>query len=242
MGQPTGRLLPLPTQLLEQAHGLERYLEGCAICHVRPLAGGGGHPQRHKMTLFFGGGVAVAAKAGADEEMLRRVRREVAAWVLAAELGFHWLVPTTVLRRMPTAINDSTEVDGSVQILWPQFSTALDKRIDASYIDDVHAWPVALFDTFAGNTDRSSDNWGQVKELPHAVLIDHGHAFGESSTTSEFALRLKDQPLSPQLSSTVERFLAQRDASRLPDLLTESETESVYRRATAVADAKTLYI
>jgi hypothetical protein len=238
----TGRLLPLPDHHLGQTQGLEQYLECSSVCHARPLAGGGGHPQRHKMTLFLTGGVAVAAKAGADAEMLMRARREVAAWVLAVELGFPWLVPTTVLRKMPMAIGDSTEVDGSVQILWPQFSTALDERIDATYIDEVYAWPVALFDTLIANTDRASDNWGQVKGLPNAVLIDHGHAFAGSSTDSEFAGLLKDRPLSPQLLVGLEQFVSRRAGSRLAGLLDEPETNGVYRRATALADAKTLYI
>lgn len=225
---------------MEQAQGLERFL-GCAqICHVGPLAGGGGHPN--KMTLFLAGGVAVAAKAGADPEMLLRARREVAAWVLAVELGFQWLVPTTVLRRMPITSSDPTEVEGSVQILWPRFSSALDDRIDASYIEDAHAWQVALFDTLSANTDRASDNWGQVKGVPGAVLIDHGHAFEGPVTNSEFAIRFEDQLLSPRLLAAIEQFVSRREQSRLADLLDESETAGIYRRAIGVAAAKTLSI
>jgi hypothetical protein len=238
----TDRLLPLGPRPLEQAKGLEQYLVEASIRHTAPLAGGGGHPQRHKMTVFLAGGIAAVAKAGADSNMLKQARREVAAWVLAAELEFHWLVPTTVLRRMPAAINDETEVDGSVQILWPRFSTALERRIDASYVDDVYALPLAVFDVLAANTDRKPDNWGMVSGVPNAVLIDHGHAFADAATDSEFAVRMQDHALSPKLLSAVEHFVERRSQCRIASLLDESETDGVYCRAAALADAKNICI
>ena len=236
------RLRTPVTQKLDKIESLERFLREGGICHKRPLAGGGGHPQQHKMTLFLAGGVAVAAKAGADDEMLRRARREVAAWILAADLGFPWLVPTTVLRTIPTSITEPEEVEGSVQILWPQFSTALDRRIDASYVDEVHAWPVALFDALAANTDRALDNWGTVKDIGNAVLIDHGHAFAGDETDSEFVRMLSGEPLSPTLQLALERLIAHRSKSRLSTVLDEIEVDGVFRRAEDVANAKQLSI
>lgn len=154
-----GSLLPDLREKFDKIEGLEQYLEHASVYHVGPLTGGGGHPHQHKMTMFLAGGIAVAAKAGADEGLVRRAQREVAAWILAKELGFPWLVPTTVLRRMPVAMGDSTQVAGSVQILWPQFRTALDMRIDASYVDEVRAWPVACW-TFSRRTQTEGRTTG----------------------------------------------------------------------------------
>jgi hypothetical protein len=222
--------------------GLESYLTTCGIERVEPLAGGGGHPKKHKMTLFLEGGVAVAAKAGADADMLKRAKREVAAWVLACEMGLQTLVPTTVLRKMPVSIDSDEKVDGSAQLLWPRFSTALDKSIDVRHVNEHVAMQIAVFDSLAANSDRSNDNWGIIEQLPHVVLIDHGHAFETPSSDSPFVLTLKDELLSPLLLKAVQRFADGQDRSRLRGLLGDTELNEVFDRARLIAANKKLAV
>jgi Phosphatidylinositol 3- and 4-kinase len=133
---------------------------------------------------------------------------------------------------MPVAVSDSTEVEGSVQLLWPRFSTALEKSITSSYVPEHTAWPIAVFDTLAANTDRAGDNWGIIEEVGHAVLIDHGHAFEPAISTSEFAAEYTDQRLSPRMLSSLEQFLRTKDDSRLYGLLDDVELDGVFARAT----------
>jgi hypothetical protein len=70
-----------------------------------------------------------------------------------------------------------------------------------------------------------------------AVLIDHGHAFGARRTTSEFAMKLEDEPVSPRHRLLLEELIARRGSSRLATLLDEEEVSGVYERATAIAEA-----
>lgn len=214
----------------------------CKIERVEALAGGGGHPRKHKMTLFLEGGVAVAAKAGADTDMLKRAKREVAAWVLACELGLQTLVPATVLRTMPASMGSEEEVEGSAQLLWPRFSTALDKSIDVRYVPDHVGMQIAVFDTLAANSDRSNDNWGIIEQLPHAVLIDHGHAFENPPSDSPFALAFKDELLSPTLIAAIQQFADGKKDSRLNGLLDDTELDELFARATQIAGEKRLSV
>jgi hypothetical protein len=84
------------------------------------LPGGGGHQE--KKILVLEGGIAVAAKPGHDPNYAQQAKCEVAAHRLAVELGMSKLVPTTVLRRVPGPYG---EVEGSAQVLWPQFVVAV---------------------------------------------------------------------------------------------------------------------
>ncbi len=195
------------------------------------------------MILFLEGGVATAAKAGTTPELLLRAKREVAAWILASELGFRRLVPATVLRKMPASTRASaSEVEGSAQLLWPRFSTALDKGLTARYCPDEVLWPIAVFDVLAANADRALGNWGVIEELPHVVLIDHGHAFGGGTSDSEFASRLKDELLSPKLLSAVQRFADNKESSRLHGLLQGNEVQMLFDRASEILKSKKLCV
>jgi hypothetical protein len=219
-------------QLLESCEhcsGLETYLATAEVELERPLIGGGGHPD--KMTLILRGGVAVAAKAGADEVQMARAKREVAAWRLACELDLHGLVPATVLREMPASLGSSAVIEGSAQVLWPRFSTANDKGLDPNVCDDDVSWPIAVFDALAANTDRNEHNWGVIDEEPHIVLIDHGHAFEPQSSDSKFALRHKDQSVPDALLAKIRAFAADPAESKLFGLLTEDEVSRVFSRA-----------
>jgi hypothetical protein len=66
------------------------------------------------------------------KEQLKRAKREVAAWLLAYELGIDRFVPATVLRKVPALPDATTMVCGSVQVLWPRFRTALDGAVSRS--------------------------------------------------------------------------------------------------------------
>jgi len=194
------------------------------------------------MTLFLEGGIAVAAKAGADADMLKRAKREVAAWVLACEMGLQTLVPTTVLRKMPVSIDSDDQVDGSAQVLWPRFSTALDKSIDVRHVNEHVAMQIAVFDSLGANSDRSNDNWGIIEQLPHVVLIDHGHAFETPFSNSPFVLSLKDELLPPPLLKAVQRFADGKDRSRLHGLLGDTELDAVFDRAEQIVANKKLAV
>jgi hypothetical protein len=213
----------------EHSAGLETYLATAAVELERPLIGGGGHPD--KMTLILRGGVAVAAKAGSDALQMRRAKREVAAWRLACELDLHELVPATVLREMPAALGSADRIEGSAQVLWPRFSTANSKGLDAGSCQDEVSWPIAVFDTLAANTDRNEHNWGVIDEEPHIVLIDHGHAFEAQATDSPFALRHHDQPVPGLLLDKIAAFAADPARSKMRDLLAEDELARVFSRA-----------
>ena len=224
----------------QHCSGLETYLANAAIELERPLIGGGGHPD--KMTLILRGGVAVAAKAGGDAMQMKRAKREVAAWRLACELDLHELVPATVLRDMPSALGSINRVQGSAQVLWPRFSTANSKGLDALACEAEVSWPIALFDTLAANTDRNEHNWGVIDEEPHIVLIDHGHAFEAPPADSPFALRHKDQPVPDLLLAKVEAFAADPATSKIHGLLTDDELSRVFSRAHLIIHDRVLRI
>jgi hypothetical protein len=227
-------------EYFEHGCGLEFYLAHAAIDLERPLIGGGGHPD--KMTLILHGGVAVAAKAGGDQMQLKRAKREVAAWVLACELGLRGLVPATTLRSMPTTRGSDVLVSGSAQVLWPQFKTARVAEIGFDDCPHEATWQIALFDSLCANTDRHEHNWGIMWELPHVVLIDHGHAFGDPVTDSGFAQKHAGQTLPPELLRRLALFVAEPEESRLRGLLSERELTSVFSRAQRVLQDELLVV
>ncbi|MGD0455292.1 MAG: hypothetical protein ABSB69_17025 [Solirubrobacteraceae bacterium] len=220
---------------------LESYLLGAPVEHVRPLDGGVGHP--YKLALILRGGVGVVAKLGNSEQMMRQARREVAAWLLAVELGLARLVPATVLRQIPTSGNPSTPtLEGSVQILWPRFRMALEDPIKPESCSKAVSWPIAVFDLLLANTDRKADNWGTIDGLPRAVLIDHGHAFEAADSQSVFVEIHRDQPVPRGLLRQIESFSAGQEHSRLRNVLDGTECDAVFDRASRILKHKTLTI
>jgi hypothetical protein len=223
------------------AEALERYLVDAPVEHIRPLDGGGGH--RRKMTLVLWGGVAVVAKIGDSEEMMRQARREAAAWVLATELGLTHLVPATVLRKLPDPEADgSSQIDGSAQVTWPRFETALAGGITPGSCAPAITWPIALFDLLLVNTDRKEDNWGTIDGMPRAVLIDHGHSFEAVDSHSGFVDLHREQTLPAELLTKLDRFHRHRRHSRLVDLLGDGEANPVFDRAASMLKYRCLTI
>lgn len=221
------------------AEALERYLIDAPVDHIRPLDGGGGHPR--KMTLILRGGTGVAAKLGDSDQMMKQARREVAAWRLAVELGLSHLVAATVIRRIPSLDGSAAgELEGSAQILWPRFETALEAGITPELCDADVSWPVAIFDLLIANTDRKEDNWGTIDGLPRVVLIDHGHAFEAADSHSLFVDRHREEPVPHTLLEQVEAFEANRSNSRLHDVLGSDECAAVFDRASTVLKQATL--
>ncbi|MFI4992108.1 MAG: hypothetical protein ACHQCH_00635 [Solirubrobacterales bacterium] len=224
---------------LDTTERLERYLKEAPVLHVRPLEGGGGHSN--KATLILQGGVGVAAKRAADEQMKIQARREVAAWVLATELAMPHLVPATVLRQVPAGDDPSgDQVESSVQILWPRFKTALEGPTPASDCDDDTSWPIAVFDLLAANTDRNDGNWGTIEGLPRVALIDHGHAFAGTGSSSPFVARHMGTVLPANLREQVVRFHSGSGTSRLTEYLDAEACKGVFERAAKLAQEGTL--
>jgi hypothetical protein len=135
---------------VESQGALEAYLKAAPIQYTRPLPGGGGHQE--KKILILEGGVAVAAKPGHDPNYAQQAKCEVGAHRLAVELAMSKLVPTTVLRPVP---GPNGEVEGSVQVLWPQFVVAAGSFTHTDCQDKI-GWEIAVFDALAANTDATT--------------------------------------------------------------------------------------
>jgi hypothetical protein len=216
---------------------LEQYVREADIETVYPLKAGEGHPG--KMTLVLCGGVGVVGKPARDDRTLKQVGREVAARVLAVELGFDELVPVTVMRNMPDGPEPEADATvGSAQLIWPLFEPAIQSKLNPSSCPggEAASWRIAVFDWLVSNGDRHWDNWGVIKPLvgpPRAVLIDHGHAF-EPGGLSEFISYHDGQPIPEELLRCVEAFVSNRDDSRLFDFLKEDEAAQVFDNAERV--------
>jgi hypothetical protein len=216
---------------------LEEYLREAAVLHVRPLEGGGGHSD--KAALILEGAVGVVAKRADGEPMQVQARREVAAWVLAVELGMSHLVPATVLRWVPVGDDIAGEqVEASVQVLWPRFSPALVGSVQATDCDESISWSIAVFDLLIANTDRNGGNWGTIEGRPRAVFIDHGHAFAAADSNSPFVERHRNADLPTALCDRVKRFHAAASTSRLKDFVDEPVCAGVQERAAKIARGK----
>lgn len=152
-------------------------------------------------------------------------RREVAAFVLAVELGWE-IVPPTVERDGPLGA-------GSMQFFVPS-------RYEQHYFtfkdDPEHRRALrqlCVFDLVSNNTDRKGG---------HILLSDSGHLWGIDHGLSfhdEFKLRTvmwdySGEPIDSDLIDDVVAWLEGIDASGLHELLTTAEVEATRDRANAV--------
>jgi hypothetical protein len=229
---------------VEAVPDLENYLRTAPIAHTAELRrGGGGH--QYKQLVVLDGGLGVVAKLAepAGEDVPERmVRAEVAGWVLAVELGYRELVPTTVLRTVPSLFT-GTVVEASVQVVWPLFETAAERTATAADCPDDESWRIALFDGLAANADRNETNWGFIKELPAPKLIDHGHAFEtHGAGASPFVERWRRQDIPPEHLEHVRRFLAQSGESRLRELLDHDVVDRIFDRAGLLVQSESLQL
>jgi hypothetical protein len=223
---------------------LEDYLRTARILHAAPLSGGGGH--QHKQLIVLDGGLGVVAKLaeGPDEatrqDATRRVPAEVAAWILAHGLDWADLVPTTTLR-VVRSIFTGDYVAASAQLTWPRFEVAAERSAGVNDCTEDDRWRIAIFDALAGNTDRNATNWGFIKDLPRAKLIDHGHAFAAANpTNSEFSIECRGQALPAEHLDRVRAFLLRAPDSLLRDMLDEATVAAILARAQTFADTGTL--
>src|SRR5579884_4177415 len=100
-----------------------------------------------------GGVVALAKPAAGIGEGPMVVRREVAAWLFARELGLADMVACTVLRDdVPLA--DGSRGAASVQIIWAPPLTP----DSAGPFPDDDRWRAAIFDAVIAHSDRGH-NW-----------------------------------------------------------------------------------
>lgn len=156
---------------------LERFL-GSA-----PLLSRSDNPSHGAHMSYLGileGGVGVLLKPeDALAEGPAMVRREVAAWLLARELGWPDLVAATVLRQIDSPTSPGSWVHASVQVLWPDNSPGM--PISSFPAEDITR--AAVFDVLVKQSDRAGGNWLGVPSDPSATrlkLIDHGYAFDVS--------------------------------------------------------------
>ena len=157
--------------------------------------------------------------------------------MLACETALEWLVPTTVLRQIPIPAGGT--VEGSAQVMWPQFNGALQAKVTPADCSDDIAWPIALFDLLVAHNDRKDDNWGVIDALPRAVLIDNGHAFGNPTTNSPFCARFQGQQIPPDYVARLQPFRNGATTSRLWEFLPDAEMRALLARADALLNSGT---
>jgi hypothetical protein len=227
---------------VEAVPDLENYLRTAPIAHTAELRrGGGGH--QHKQLMVLDGGLGVVAKLAepaGDDLPQRMVRAEVAGWLLAVELGWSQLVPTTVLRTVPSIFTGSV-AEASVQVVWPLFDTALERTATVADCPEDSSWQIALFDALAANSDRNESNWGFIRELSEPKLIDHGHAFeAHVGGPSPFVERWRNQEIPAEHLENVERFLAGSADSRLREFLDHDVVDRIGDRARQLVENERL--
>jgi hypothetical protein len=221
---------------MEGLESLEEYLRDARILDAATFPNHGAHPSYR---LILEGGVGALAKPAstAPEDGAAMVRHEVAAWVIARDLGWPDLVATTVLRVIDV-LPDQDETEASVQVLWPGFQVDADR----SQFSEEDIWRAAVFDTLIRHADRTH-NWGAVTQhgTPRLKLIDHGYAFRATRPfQSSFAQDKAGQPLPDELSETVERFLGTCQDGPLADLLEEDVLEELVVRGRRLVETATL--
>ena len=134
-------------------------------------------------------------------------RREVAAYVVARELGWP-NVPPTVLRDGPEGL-------GSTQ-LFVEFDPSQHYfTLEGTHHDEFRR--VALFDMVVNNADRKG---GHCLLAPDGTIwvVDHGVCFNEEPKLRTVIWEHVGEPIPPDLLDDVQRF---RDRSRTGDLRAE---------------------
>jgi hypothetical protein len=220
---------------------LEAYLRDAPIQRVWVgIPGpGGGHPNKRRLELA--GGVYALAKLGDDDNGLRMVRCETAAWKLARLLEWDDLMAATVLREIN--LEDVGRVWASLQVIWPSFEwvAPLD-RFPPEVIERA-----AAFDVITRMSDRSNNNWlgvappGEVQALK---LIDHGHALtGQGAVGSSIVQAAQGAPeLADETVMTLQRLAEEALISRLGDLVPPAVSADIAGRARLLAEAGRLIL
>ena len=137
-------------------------------------------------------------------------QREVAAYLVARELGWPD-IPPTLLRSGP-------EGAGSVQ-LFVEFDPAEHYFTLEGTRDDVFR-RIAVFDLIVNNADRKG---GHCLLAPDGTIwvVDHGVCFHEGSKLRTVIWRFVGEPIEPQLLADLSRLLERLEAGALRDELAE---------------------
>lgn len=166
--------------MLGGIHELETYLKTAEIESVTVWPY---RSTRASYQVLLIGGVHCIAKP-TDEVAALECNFEVAAWIVARDLGWPDLVATTVFREMPSQ-RSAGKTAASLQVVWPRN----DRGPDLGSFDDDERWRAAIFDGLVAHTDRNDGNYLGVPAAAAGVrsrlkLVDHGIAFtgGESNS------------------------------------------------------------
>ncbi|HEX9375400.1 MAG TPA: SCO1664 family protein [Actinomycetota bacterium] len=156
-------------------------------------------------------------------------QREVAAFVVARELGWPE-VPPTLLR-------DGPHGPGSVQ-RFVEFDPAEHYfTMHAERMDDFRR--VAVFDKVVNNADRKSGHCLRSED-GEIFVVDHGVCFSPEPKLRTVIWEFAGEPIPPELRDDVRRLAGGLEAGAtlrqsLEPLLSEEEIEVTRRRAEAVA-------
>jgi uncharacterized repeat protein (TIGR03843 family) len=155
-------------------------------------------------------------------------RREVAAYVVAASLGWP-NVPPTVLREGPEGI-------GSVQLFVPFEPHEHYFTLQGRFADELRA--IAAFDLVVNNADRKGGHC-LLGEDGHVWAIDHGVCFHEDPKLRTVIWEYMDEPIPQSVVDGVGALgvaLASGapPCEQLAGLLAEREVAALRRRADAL--------
>jgi uncharacterized repeat protein (TIGR03843 family) len=147
-------------------------------------------------------------------------QREVAAYLLSEELGFH-IVPFTVLR------TDGPHGAGSLQ----QY---INYNIEYHYFnftpEDKQALkPIVFFDLLINNADRKGSHVFFEDETHHLYTIDHGICFHEQDKLRTVIWDFAGQPIPDDLLASLS--VTSNWTALLADYLTPKEIRALTRRA-----------
>lgn len=159
-------------------------------------------------------------------------RREVAAYIVSQQLGWH-LVPETIYRRRklpygPGALQRF--IVHNPQQHYFTFSAEHRQRLR----------PVAVFDLLLNNADRKGGHL-LLDEHDHLWAIDHGICFHTEPKLRTVIWDFAGQPIPAELLNDVQRLLDEETALRaaLQPLLRPGEIRALLRRGRALLETQT---
>lgn len=159
-------------------------------------------------------------------------RREVAAYIVSQQLGWH-LVPETIYRRRklpygPGALQRF--IVHNPQQHYFTFSAEHRQRLR----------PVAVFDLLLNNADRKGGHL-LLDEHDHLWAIDHGICFHTEPKLRTVIWDFAGQPIPTELLNDVQRLLDEEAALRaaLQPLLRPGEIRALLRRGRALLETQT---
>jgi uncharacterized repeat protein (TIGR03843 family) len=149
--------------------------------------------------------------------------REVAAYVLAHELGWP-AVPPTILR-------DGPEGPGAVQLFVPFEPADNAFTLKERYPDEFRR--IALFDVIVNNADRKAGHCLLARD-GHVFVIDHGTCFSDEPKLRTVLWDFVDEPVPPAELGDLRRLRGGLGTgelgARMGELLSPAEVRATSRR------------